>query len=152
MTDSTTNSTMEVQSAQSYLKQARLYSDDVPYLMVQFPAQAITLAAGILAEVADPFSALIVDKDEITLIIPSEVQEDFAKRLSHGKPSAEYRLITLDIELPPTLIGFMAYVANALAAAKIPIIPLGAFSRDHLLVPAGQFEQAWQTLKELQEA
>jgi hypothetical protein len=131
-------------------KQAPLFTDEVPYVLVQFPPQRITLAAGLVAELNAPFSALIVDKDEVTAILPHEVLEDFQTRLQGARMSQPYRLITLDLQLPPDLVGFMAYVTKLLADAKISIIPIGAFGRDHLLVPEADFERAWQTLKEAQ--
>jgi hypothetical protein len=132
--------------AEDFLKQAKLYSDGNDYLMVSLPPQAIMVAAGILAEIGDPFGAVIADKDEVTLIMPAEVYEEFQTRMPTAKPSLPMRLITLDIELPPDLIGFMALVAQKLADAGIPIIPLGAFQRDHVLVPADRFEDAWKAL------
>ena len=94
---------------------------------------------------------MIVDKDEVTLIIPAEAVEDFAARLlDHRVSDSAYRLISFDLELDPSLTGFMAAIAGALAQAGVPILPLAAFSRDHLLVPADDFEAAWQALKQLQ--
>lgn len=133
-----------------YFKNANLYTDEVEYVMLSFPSRGITLAAAILAEINEPFGCLIADKDEVTLIIPSETQEDFQHRLREVKISEPKRLITFDIELPPTLTGFMAHIAHLLAEAEIPIIPIGAYARDHLLVPADKFQQAWQILKDNQ--
>lgn len=133
------------------LRQAQLYTDEVEYLMLKLHPRAMIAAAGVLAEVADPFTALVVDKDEVTLIIPSEVLEEFEGRLGGAEQSAVLRLITFDLELPPTLTGFMALVAQLLAEANIPIIPLGAYSRDHVLVAASDFDKAWQTLKAYSE-
>jgi hypothetical protein len=41
----------------------------------------------------------------------------------------------------------MAVLSNALAAAGVPIFPFAAYSRDHLLVPADQFDLALVTLE-----
>lgn len=138
--------------AQEFFKKAVLFTDDVEYVMVSLPARAITLAAAILAEINDPFGCLIVDKDEVTLTIPAECLEDYRERLRHAHFSEPMRLITFDIVLPPTLTGFMAFVADLLAQAKIPIIPIGAYHRDHLLVSAEHFQKAWQLLKDKQQA
>lgn len=139
-------------NAETYFKQARLYSDDRPYQLVGLPAAAITPAAAVLAETGEAFSALLVDKDEVTLVLPEDAVAQFSGRLREARLSAPYRLITLDVELPPELVGFMAGITEKLAAAAIPVIALGAFSRDHLLVPASHFEQAWQLLEAAQKA
>jgi hypothetical protein len=140
-----------VQTIRDALKAARFYSDGELYALLQLPPQAIIAAAGVLAEIAEPFAALIADKDEVTLIIHAEEVETFARRMP-GYTSAQslYRLITLDVLLEPTLVGFMAMVGQAVARAGVSIIPLGAYSRDHLLVPENQFDAAMNALKKLQ--
>lgn len=132
------------------LKQARFYSDGAIYQLVKLPPTAITLAAGVIAEIGLPFSALIVDKDEISLIAVKEALDEFSTRL-RGQEIAKirYRLITIDVVLEPTLTGFIALIGAALAAEKISILPLAAYSRDHLLVPETQFETAIKALEKL---
>ncbi|MBL8134930.1 MAG: ACT domain-containing protein [Anaerolineae bacterium] len=121
--------------------------------MVRLTANGITAAAGILAQVGEPFAALVADKHEVTLIIPQEIVEDFRLRFrDHAISETLYRLITLDVVLEPTLVGFMARLSTVLAGAKISIMPYAAFNRDHLLVPAEQFDQAMKTLRELQSS
>lgn len=132
------------------LNSAPLYSDGVEYALLQLPRRALMAAAGVLAEFGDAFSLIIHARDEVTLVLPYEVLPDFAKRLGtytdFGKP---FRLITFDGALDPNLTGFMAAVSSALAAAGVFIIPIGAYTRDHLLVPAEQFETAMNALEAL---
>ncbi|HVU14185.1 MAG TPA: ACT domain-containing protein [Phototrophicaceae bacterium] len=139
------------QTVEQALQQANLYTDEVLYSLIHLPPNGIMAAAGVIAELGEPFATLIVDKDEVTLIIPADAVADFAKRLrDHRVSELNYRLITFDLELEPTLTGFMARISATLASANVPILTLGAFSRDHLLVPADRFETAWDTLKQLQ--
>jgi len=137
-------------NATEALQQARLYTDGVDYLLVHLPANAITRAAGILAEIGDPFGAMIVDKDEVTLVIPAEMQPVFATRLTDAEFSTPYRLLTFDLVLPSDLIGFMALVAKILAIVEISIIPLGAYARDHILIPSPLFDKALEALRSAQ--
>ncbi|MBZ0279648.1 MAG: ACT domain-containing protein [Anaerolineae bacterium] len=139
-----------MQTVEQVLAQTKLYTDETDYAVLHLPATAIMVAAGIIAEISEPFCTLVVDKNEVTLIIPNEAIGDFAKRL-HKHDTAEklYRLITLDIELDMDLIGFMARISTALASNGVSILPIAAFSRDHILVPAPQFSIAMQTLEKL---
>jgi hypothetical protein len=133
------------------LQEVHLYTDGVDYSIIKLPPRAITVAAGIVAEIGEAFCTLIADKDEVSLIIPVEAIEDFAKRLKdHQASPRPYRLITFDLPLDFSLIGFMAVVSQALAEADVSILPIAAYSRDHLLVPANQFDIAFQALKRLQ--
>lgn len=141
------------QTIQQALQEASLYNDDLQYRFVQLPAKAITLAAGIIAEAGNPFMALLVDKDEVTLMIEQEDFEHFQKRLRDATMSdIVYRLITFDVELEPTLVGFMAHISTALAEAKISILPFAAYTRDHLFVAEADFDKAMTILKQLQQA
>lgn len=136
--------------AQQALQSATLYTDDERYRIIQLPLNRITAAAGVLAEVREPFAALIIDKDEVSLVLTEGDLEDFARRLRDFKPSeAAYRLITFDLPLDPNLVGFMAAISGALADAGVTILPFAAFSRDHLLVTVEQFDLAWTTLERL---
>lgn len=139
------------QTVQQALSAAKLYTDDQLYRLIKLPAQAVTAAAGVLAEIGEPFAALLVDKDEVTLVLTADDLEDFGRRLpGHTASATAYRLITFDVELEPTLVGFMAQVSAALASVGVSILPFAAFSRDHLLVPSEQFSTAWDALKKLQ--
>ncbi|MCC6613023.1 MAG: ACT domain-containing protein [Anaerolineae bacterium] len=129
------------------LKRTTLYTDGALYVFVLMPSGAVTEAASIIAELPDPFTALLIDKDEITFVLPLYAWEQVAARVPGATRAREdYRLITFDAVLPPSLIGYMARISAALAAAGVPIFPFSAYSRDQLLVPASQFDQAWATL------
>lgn len=134
------------------LKNAALYTDHQDYALVKLPPKAITAAAGVIAQVSEPFCALLVDKDEVSLILPAEAWEDFQSRLPSHQVSAQYyRLLTFDIELNLDMVGFMAFVSKALADAGVSILPMASYSRDHILVSAGQFDTALTTLQRLQQ-
>jgi len=132
------------------LRNARLYSDGRNYCLVHLPPRAITAAAAVLAESGEPFSAVIVDKDEVTLVLTSATLEEFAHRLPGHQASCDYRLLTFDLPLEHTLIGFLSAVRSRLAQEGIPIMALSAYQRDHLLVPAGDFERALAAIRTLQ--
>lgn len=139
------------QTVEQALKAAKLFSDNQDYLFIQLPAKAIMAAAGVIAQIGEPFSALVVDKDEVSLIIPVEALDDFKERLPQYQAAGKaYRLITFDVELDLSLVGFMAVVSRALADAGVPIMTFAAFSRDHIVVPADQFTVAMAALAKLQ--
>lgn len=128
-------------------KNMTIYTDDEPYVVLKLPPNAITVAAGIVAEVSDPFTVLLVDKDEVTLVVHKEVPEEFGKRLRDAITSeTEFRLITFDIELSFDVVGFMHAIAGILAEEKISVLPYGAYSRDHILVNVSDFDRAKEVL------
>jgi len=139
-------------SAQEVFARAPLYTDEQAYRLIQLPAPAIIAAAGVLAEISAPLSALIADKDEVTLVLPQDEWESFSARLPGVAEGGLYRLITFDAALEPSLTGFLARVSDVLAEAGVPILALSAFSRDHIFVPADRFEAAWRALRAAQQS
>ncbi|HEX3051986.1 MAG TPA: ACT domain-containing protein [Aggregatilineaceae bacterium] len=139
-------------TAEQVLSQAPLYTDEQLYRLIHLPPRAITAAAGVLAEVGTAFSTLVVDKDEVTLLLPEDDWGFFANRLPDHRAAGLFRLITFDLVLEPTLIGFMALVTRLLADAEISILAVSAFERDHILIPAAQFDMAWKVLKTAQNS
>lgn len=141
------------QTIQQALSQAQFYSDHEDYVLVRLPASAVTAAAGILAEIGEPFGAVLLDKDEVSLLIAKSDFEEFKRRLPDCQVSDNrFRLITIDVELEFNLVGFIAHLSAALAAANISILTYAAYSRDHLLVPAEHFENALRILEQLKSS
>ena len=133
------------------LQQAAFYSDQQPYRFIRLPGKAVTAAAGVVAEIGEPFCGLIVDKDEVSLLIPEEAWNDFQHRLPGAEISATtYRLVTVDMVLEPDLVGFLAFISRALADANVSILAFAAYSRDHFFVPSDQFDAALSQLQRLQ--
>ena len=139
------------QTARQALREADLYTDGIDYHVLKLPPNGITVAAGIVAEAGTAFSAVIVDKDEVSLLLPAEACAAFSARLRRATVSEQvYRLISFDAVLQPTLIGFIARIAAALAQERIPILTFAAYSRDHIFVPAEDFPRALNRLRRLQ--
>lgn len=132
------------------LRHAALYSDGRNYCLVHLPPRAITAAAAVLAENGEPFSAIIVDKDEVTLVLEAASLEDFARRLPDYQAACNYRLLTFDLPLEHTLVGFLSAVSACLAQQGIPIMALSAYQRDHLLIPGAHFDRAIAAIRALQ--
>lgn len=138
------------QTVQEALKHATLYSDDYVYRFIKLPANAITAAASIVAQAGNPFTALLVDKDEVTLMLEDEDLEQYQRHMvDYIVSDVKYRLITFDIELDSSLVGFMAVVSAKLAEAGISIMPFAAFSRDHIFVPEDDYDNAIAALNDL---
>lgn len=140
------------QSVDNALAAAGLYTDGERYALIRLPSRAIIAAAGIVAEMSTPFVALLLDKDAITLLVLEDALSDFETRLQEAEiATTRYRLLTLDVELEPELVGFMARISTALAEASISILTYAAFNRDHIFVPEADFDRAHATLKRLQQ-
>ncbi|GAB1421815.1 hypothetical protein MASR2M15_20060 [Anaerolineales bacterium] len=137
-------------SFQSILAKTELIVDEQDYRFISLPPNAIILAAGIIAEAAIPFCSLIVDELEITLILAEDVIEEFSSRLKLANISEEkFSLITFNVELDFSVVGFMAQISQSLAAAEVSIMAISAYKRDHILVNKDQLDLSMKTLSKL---
>jgi len=88
------------------------------------------------------------DGREVTLLL----EEDDWQRIRHivrdAKIERGFRVVTLDIELPWNVIGYLARVTEILAASGIPVGALSSFSRDHLLIKQDDLGRALSVLSE----
>ena len=140
------------QTVDDVLRGTELATDGRDYRLLRLPADASALACEIVAETGLPFAGLIIDQDEATLLLRQDVYELFEARLRQARVSDErYRLITFTAALEPDLVGFLARVSEALAAAGVPILAYGAFSRDHILTPVWDYQRAMKALRQLQQ-
>ena len=57
-------------------------------------------------------------------------------------------MVTLDVELPWNVVGFLARVTEILAGAGVSVGALSSFSRDHLLIKQDDLGTALRVLGE----
>lgn len=91
------------------------------------------------------------DKWEVTLLLDEIDFEAMRVGLRDAQIAKGFRLLSFDIELDFTVVGFLAFISNKLAEADISIIALSAFSRDHLLIKQADLGKALKVLGEFVE-
>ncbi len=86
------------------------------------------------------------DKWVVTLMLDEIDFGTIRHAVREAKTEGNFRLLSFDIELDFNVVGFLADVARILAEAKIPIVALSAFSRDHLLIKQQDLSKALKFL------
>jgi len=89
--------------------------------------------------------AVIKDDRETTCII-DETKLGAQKFLGF---EGDWRMITFDMVLPLSLIGFFAAVSGALAEAGVNIFTVSAYTTDHVFVKDQKLETAIKALEKL---
>lgn len=128
------------------IAETHLFTDAKNYVILRLPIQQYEESAKLAAKLTASCMALIKDKDEVTLLLPRDEWEDLRPRIEVLEESPDYRLITFDLPLDLGLVGYLAAMAGAVAEKGVSIFTISAFSRDHVFVPAEDFEQAWDAL------
>jgi hypothetical protein len=89
--------------------------------------------------------AVVKDKNEITVIIDSsKVNDNETLQIE-----ADWKLLTFDLILPFSEVGFIAKISQALAKAKISIFVISSFSTDHILVKEIDLQKTVKVLEQL---
>ena len=77
---------------------------------------------------------IFMDPFEVTLVLDQKDLDAMRSGLEGAKISNGYRMLTFDVVIDLSGVGFMAEISRILAEAGVPILPLSAYSRDHLLI------------------
>lgn len=88
------------------------------------------------------------DRWEVTLLLDETDFGTIRYQIRDAKTAGNYRLLSFDVELDFSVVGFLAEVARILADAEISIIALSAFSRDHLLIKQNDLAKTLKVLGE----
>lgn len=88
------------------------------------------------------------DKFEVTLLLDDVDFGTIRHQIRDAKTEGNFRMLTFDIELEFSVVGFLAEITRILAAAEISIVALSAFSRDHILIKQQDLAKALKVLGE----
>lgn len=72
--------------------------------------------------------------EEVSLVLPSSDWERFRANFPGHRESGPYRLLTFDIVLDLSIVGFLSVVSAALADSGISIYAISTYLKDHILV------------------
>ena len=111
------------------------------YAVVRLPADAAVPAE--LLEPGEGFVSVTRTPEELSVICP-------AGREPAGSTAAEdgWRLLSVRGPLEFTLTGIIAALASELAAAGVTLFSMSTFDTDHILVRAGDLDDAVTALRD----
>lgn len=89
---------------------------------------------------------LLRDDREVTLLLEEDDWRAMRHVVRDARIESGFRLVTLDIELDWSVVGYLARVTGILADAGIAVGALSAFSRDHLLIKQNDLGTALRVL------
>lgn len=89
---------------------------------------------------------LLQDPFEVTLLLEEEDWRAMRHAARDARVERGFRLVTLGVELGWDVTGYLARVAEILAAEAVPVGALSAFSRDHLLIKQEDLGRALRAL------
>jgi uncharacterized protein len=91
---------------------------------------------------------LLRDAFEVTLVLEDADWRAMRHAARDARVEGGFRFVTLDVELQWNVVGFLARVAEILAAAGVSVGALSSYSRDHLLIKQDDLGKALRVLGE----
>ena len=98
-----------------------------------------------------PFSSVTYTEEEVSLVLRSSDWASLKEGFPRHKEEGPYRLITFDIVLDLSIIGFLSVVSTALAENDVSIYALSTYLKDHILVKKVNAPKAIRVLGNLVE-
>jgi len=95
------------------------------------------------------FKSFTVDHDEISLIVKKKEWEQCKDRFLDYIQEGPYRLITFDIVLDLSLIGYLSVISSVLADEGISIFAISTYLRDHIFIKKQDAARAVEALETL---
>jgi uncharacterized protein len=89
---------------------------------------------------------LLRDEHEVTLLLDETDWRVMRHAARDARVEGGFRLLTLNVELAWSVVGYLARVTEILAGAGISVGALSAFSRDHLLIKQDDLGAALRVL------
>ncbi|MFH2112787.1 MAG: ACT domain-containing protein [Candidatus Bathyarchaeota archaeon] len=98
-----------------------------------------------------PFSSVTYDHSEVSVVLRSSEWANLKHHFPGAMVEGPYRIITFDIVLDLSLVGFLSVVSGLLAENGVSIYALSTYLRDHILVRKGDAPKAVELLNGLVE-
>ena len=126
----------------------KLHSDK--YSIVSLPAEKQDMALEFFKPLS-PFSSITVDTEEVSLILKTSDWNKMKEHFPVFEEEAPYSVITFDIILDLSLVGFLSVVSAILADEGISIYAVSTYLKDHILVKSGEANRTIKVLEDLIE-
>ena len=118
------------------------------YSIVSLPAEKQEKALKLFKPLS-PFSSIRVDTEEVSLILKTSDWDNLKKHFPVFEEEATYSVITFDIVLDLSLVGFLSVVSAVLSDEEISIYAASTYLRDHILVKTSDADRAMRVLEDL---
>jgi hypothetical protein len=119
------------------------------YFLVRLPVDTGPIPVEWYRPATTRFGVFIREPKEITLVIPRRKWLRMQNIFEKYEVSEPMKVITFDIKLSLTVYGFIAAISKVLAEAKISLLPMSSFNRDHILVSKKDLPRSVRLLRQL---
>ena len=124
------------------------HTDDYTVVSIKLDEEA--KARSLLRDL-QPFSSVTYDNNEVSVVLRASDWERLKGEFSGFDEAGPYKLLTFDIVLDLSIVGFLSVVSAVLAEEGVSIYALSTYLRDHILVRKEDSPMAVAALRKLIE-
>ncbi len=132
------------------LAETRIIEHKDDYVIVYIDPREEKNARTLLIDLM-PFSSITYTPDEVSIVLREREWAGIKNCFRSFKEGGPYRLLTFDIVLDLSIIGFMAVITKVLAEEGVAVYAISTYLKDHLLVKKSDSKKAVQALQRLIE-
>ena len=137
-----------VEGVKEILSRTEIQLDDEEYVIVSLSLKQEEKARQVLNRLA-PFSSITYDYKEVSIVTKTIEWNKVSNQFKAYELEGPYKLITFNIVLDLSIVGFMAIISKKLADAGVSIYAISTYLRDHILVKSEDAENAVRVLENL---
>jgi hypothetical protein len=124
------------------------HADDYTVVSIKLDEEA--KARSLLRDL-QPFSSVTYDNNEVSVVLRASDWERLKGEFSGFDEAGLYKLLTFDIVLDLSIVGFLSVVSAMLAEEGVSIYAISTYLRDHILVRKEDSPRAVAALRKLIE-
>jgi hypothetical protein len=124
------------------------HTDDYRVVSIKLDEEA--KARSLLRDL-QPFSSVTYDNNEVSVVLRASDWERLKGEFSGFDEAGPYKLLTFDIVLDLSIVGFLSVVSAVLAEEGVSIYAISTYLRDHILVRKEDSPRAVAALRKLIE-
>jgi len=137
-----------VEGVKEILSRTEIQLDNEEYVIVSLSLDHEEKARQVLNKLA-PFSSITYDYKEVSIVAKTTEWNKVSNQFKTYEIAGPYKLITFNIVLDLSIVGFMAIISKKLADAGVSIYAISTYLRDHILVKSENAENAVRVLENL---
>jgi hypothetical protein len=138
------------ESMRRILSETVVKEHDEDYTIVSVRPDEEAKVKGLLGRL-QPFHSITYDGDEVSVVLVASDWERLRGEFHGFEEAGPYRLLTFDIVLDLSIVGFLSVVSAVLAEEGVSIFALSTYLRDHILVKKEDSRRAVAALRKLIE-
>ena len=135
-----------VEGVKELLSRTSIQLDPDQYVIASIDLQEEKKARETLKDL-DVFSSVTYDYKEISVVAKTSEWRKVRDNFSNIEEAGPYRLITFNLVLDLSIVGFMAEISKRLAEHMVSIYAVSTYLRDHILVKSEDAEKAISCLE-----